>query len=145
VDYRGKLPLDVTELSSHLGIRAVRDVFAPSLETSWQQEGMLILYELPHVKDGIPGFQPRRRLLDAGELGCVGAREAASHHFLFFEGACIGGKTVESFIENKPDVGVIFRLRTPRVEIKNVRMMRVHDDKGATLVLSAQNKPSSSD
>ena len=147
LDYCGNLPLDVTELISHPFTRGVRHVYAPLSETRWQQEELLILYELPHMKDDVPAVHPIVciQLLHAGKLSCVGAREAASAaSSLLFEGACLGGEAGESSIESRLDVVIVFLLSTPRVEIKDARMPRVHDYEGAVRV-SAQNKPSSSD
>ena len=78
-------------------------------------------------------------MLDAGELGCVDASEAASAWSRMFEGTCLGGEASQSFIENKLDVIEVLRLCTPRVEIHNVRMLRVHDDEHAVHV-SAQKQ-----
>ena len=69
----------------------------------------------------VPGIHAIvRRLLDAGEIGFMDAREGASRFLLYYEGACLGGETGESIIEDTLDLGVVFLYISPRVEIKYV-------------------------
>ena len=86
LDYCGNLPLDLPELLSHPITRGVRHVYAPLLEIRWHPEALLILYELPHMKDGVPVVHPILRipLLNAGKLCCVGAREGTSAVSVFY-------------------------------------------------------------
>ena len=106
---------------------------------------------LPHLKDGKPGVHPIFwiTLLEGRKVGHVDALDAASDSFHIWDW-CHGGVTYfggiagDSFIDDNPDLAVVFWLIPRRVEILNVSMPRVHDDEDAVLV-SAQNKPSSSD
>ena len=67
----------------------------------------------------VPGIHAIvRRLLDAGEIGFMDAREGASRFLLYGEGACLGDETGESIIEDTLDLDVVFLYRSPRVEIK---------------------------
>lgn len=123
-EYCANFPLDATELSSHVFIKAVCQVFAPPLEVRWIQEVMLIPYAVQQLKDGVPGVHPivLGRLLEARELGYVVAKEGASLFLLIFEGTCPLCEAGESTIEDTLDVGVVFRVITPRVKISDMRM-----------------------
>ena len=86
----------------------------------WHQEVLLILEELPHMKDGVPGVHPILciLLLHADKICCVGAREGTSAVSVFYcEAAYLGGETGESGIERHLDVVIVFLLRASRVEI----------------------------
>ena len=53
------------------------------------------------------------RLLDAWEIGFMDAREGASRFILYYEGACLGGETGESIIEDTLDLCVVFVYLSP--------------------------------
>jgi hypothetical protein len=50
----------------------------------------------------------------------------------------LGYEAVEGFIKSRPDVGVVFPLITPGVEINDMGMIHVKEDEDAVLE-SAQN------
>ena len=65
----------------------------------------------------------------------------ASFNFLLlpeFVDANLGYEAVEGFIKSRLDLGVVFPLVMPGVEIDGIGMIRVKDDEGAVLE-SAQN------
>jgi hypothetical protein len=113
--------LDAIEVLSEIYILDVRQVSGLGLEIRWQRKSLLMLYELPHVMDGVVGLPLTvTRLLDAGELRYVGEYVHALLTFFLLEHASHEVVAGESMIQNRLDIAVVFPRRTPRVEIRGV-------------------------
>src|SRR3954468_620655 len=80
--------LDAKEFLSEVGVLDFRQVFGPLLEMRWQRKLLLVLYERPHVMEGVVGIRlTARRLLDAGELCYMGEHVGAIPASFLLEGA----------------------------------------------------------
>ena len=80
---------------------------------------MMVLYDCPHVMDGVVGILlTARQLLDAGERRIVGEHVPAVHTNWPLKGASRCGVAGESIIKNFLDICVVFLRLTVRVEIR---------------------------